>query len=118
SKSNNVIATLKGSKRPDETIIYSAHWDHLGIGEALDGDSIFNGAIDNATGVAALFELAKAFKAAKNKPERSIVFLAVTAEEQGLLGSQYYAEHPIYPLNKTVANLNMDSFNPVGAMNG
>ncbi|MGH2623952.1 MAG: M20/M25/M40 family metallo-hydrolase, partial [Sphingobacterium sp.] len=118
SKSNNVIATLKGSKRPDETIIYSAHWDHLGIGEALNGDSIFNGAIDNATGVAALFELAKAFKAAKNKPERSIVFLAVTAEEQGLLGSQYYAEHPIYPLNKTVANLNMDSFNPVGAMNG
>ena len=118
SKSNNVIATLKGSKRPEETIIYSAHWDHLGIGESLNGDSIFNGAIDNATGVAALFELAKAFKAAKNKPERSIVFLAVTAEEQGLLGSQFYAEHPIYPLHKTVGNLNMDSFNPVGAMNG
>ncbi|MGN0021565.1 MAG: M28 family metallopeptidase [Sphingobacterium hotanense] len=118
SKSNNVIATIKGSKRPDETIIYSAHWDHLGIGEAVDGDSIFNGAIDNATGVAALFEIAKAFKAAKVKPERSIVFLAVTAEEQGLLGSQYYAEHPIYPLAKTVANLNMDSFNPVGAMKG
>lgn len=118
SKSNNVIGTLKGSKRPEETIIYTAHWDHLGIGEPLDGDSIFNGAIDNATGVAALFELAKAFKAAQVAPERSIVFLAVTAEEQGLLGSQFYAENPIYPLNKTVANLNMDSFNPVGAMNG
>lgn len=118
SKSNNVIGTLKGSKRPEETIIYTAHWDHLGIGEPLDGDSIFNGAIDNATGVAALFELAKAFKAAQVAPERSVVFLAVTAEEQGLLGSQFYAENPIYPLNKTVANLNMDSFNPVGAMNG
>lgn len=118
SKSNNVIATIKGSERPAETIIYSAHWDHLGVGEAVNGDSIFNGAIDNATGVAALFELAKAFNAASIKPERSIVFLAVTAEEQGLLGSQYYAEHPIYPLSTTVANLNMDSFNPVGAMNG
>ncbi|MGN5955323.1 M28 family metallopeptidase [Sphingobacterium lactis] len=118
SKSNNVLATIKGSKRPDETIIYTAHWDHLGIGEVSNGDSIFNGAIDNASGVAALFEIAKAFQAAKIKPERTIVFMAVTAEEEGLLGSQYYAEHPIYPLNKTVANINMDSFNPVGAMNG
>ncbi len=118
SKSNNVLAKIEGSKRADETIIYTAHWDHLGIGEVSNGDSIFNGAIDNATGVAALFEIAKAFKAAKVKPERTIVFLAVTAEEQGLLGSQYYAEHPIFPLNKTVANLNMDSFNPVGAQNG
>lgn len=118
SKSNNVVGIIKGTDRPDETIIYTAHWDHLGIGEPVDGDSIFNGAIDNATGVAALFELAKAFKAAQVAPERSVVFLAVTAEEQGLLGSQYYAENPIYPLSKTVANLNMDSFNPVGAMNG
>ncbi len=118
SKSNNVIAKIEGTKRPDETIIYSAHWDHLGVGEVSNGDSIFNGAIDNATGVAALFEIAKAFKATKVKPERTIVFLAVTAEEQGLLGSQYYAEHPIFSLKKTVANLNMDSFNPVGAMNG
>lgn len=118
SKSNNVLGMIKGSKRPDETIIYTAHWDHLGIGEAVEGDSIFNGAIDNATGVAALFEIAKAFKAAKVQPERSIVFLAVTAEEQGLLGSQYYAEHPIFPIKTTVANLNMDSFNPAGAMNG
>ncbi|MHC8950298.1 M28 family metallopeptidase [Sphingobacterium hungaricum] len=116
SKSNNVIGKIEGSKRPDEVIIYTAHWDHLGIGESTDGDSIFNGAIDNATGVAALFEIAKAFQVAKVKPERTIVFLAVTAEEEGLLGSAYYAENPIYPLNKTVANLNMDSFNPVGAM--
>lgn len=115
SKSNNVIAKIEGSKRPDETIIYTAHWDHLGIGEALDGDSIYNGAIDNAAGIAALFEIAKAFKAAKEKPERSIIFLAVTAEEQGLLGSDFYAHNPIYPIKKTVANLNMDAFSPLGA---
>ncbi len=115
SSSNNVIAILKGSKEPEEVIIYTAHWDHLGVGEAVDGDSIYNGAIDNAAGVSALFEIAKAFKAAKIKPERSIVFLAVTAEEEGLLGSSYYAEHPIYPLSKTVANLNMDAFSPLGA---
>src|SRR5690606_28601475 len=90
SKSNNVIAKIKGTKRPDETIIYTAHWDHLGVGEPVNGDSIFNGAIDNAAGVAALFEIAKAFKAAKHQPERSIVFIALTAEEEGLLGSSYY----------------------------
>lgn len=118
SKSNNVIAKIEGSKRPDEVIIYTAHWDHLGIGEAVDGDSIFNGAIDNATGVAALFEIAKAFQSAEVKPERSIVFLAVTAEEEGLLGSKYYTENPIFPLKKTVANLNMDAFNAVGATKG
>lgn len=115
SASNNVIARLKGSKRPDEVIIYTAHWDHLGVGEPVDGDSIYNGAIDNASGVAALFEIAKAFRAAKVQPERSIVFLAVTAEEQGLLGSAYYAQNPLYPLNKTVANLNMDAFSALGA---
>lgn len=115
STSNNVIATIKGSKRPDEYIIYTAHWDHLGIGEPVDGDSIYNGAIDNAVGVAALFELAKAFKASPVAPERSIVFLAVTAEEEGLLGSAYYADNPIYPLNKTVANINIDALNPIGA---
>lgn len=114
STSNNVIAKLRGTKRPDETIVYTAHWDHLGIGEAIEGDSIFNGAIDNATGVAALFELAKGFKAADVQPERSIIFLAVTAEEEGLLGSKYYAQNPIYPLNKTVVNINMDSFSPIG----
>ncbi len=115
SKSNNVIAKLEGSKRADEVIIYTAHWDHLGIGEPVDGDSIYNGAIDNASGVAALFEIAKAFKAAKVKPERTIVFMAVTSEEEGLLGSGYYTQHPIYPLNKTVANINMDAFSPLGA---
>ncbi len=115
STSNNVIAKLEGSTRKDEVIIYTAHWDHLGIGEPVDGDSIYNGAIDNAAGVAALFEIAKAFKAAKVQPERTIVFMAVTAEEQGLLGSAYYAANPIYPLKKTVANLNMDAFSPMGA---
>ncbi|PRD57503.1 peptidase M28 [Sphingobacterium gobiense] len=115
STSNNVIAKLEGSKRPDEVIIYTAHWDHLGVGETIDGDSIYNGAIDNAAGVAALFEIAKAFQAAQVKSERSIVFLAVTAEEEGLLGSAYYAQHPIFPLNKTVANLNMDAFSALGA---
>ncbi len=114
STSNNVIAKLPGTKRADEVIIYTAHWDHLGIGETMNGDSIFNGAIDNATGVAALFELAKGFKAAAVQPERSIIFLAVTAEEEGLLGSEYYANNPVYPLDKTVANLNMDSFSPLG----
>src|SRR5690606_23333099 len=80
-----------------------------------DGDSIYNGAIDNAAGVAALFEIAKAFQAAKVQPERSILFVALTAEEEGLLGSAYYAQHPVYPLNKTVANLNMEAFSPIGA---
>jgi len=113
--SNNVIAKIEGSKRPDETIIYTAHWDHLGIGEPVNGDSIYNGAIDNAAGVAALFEIAKAFNAAKIKPERTIVFIALTGEEEGLLGSGHYTSNPIYPINKTVANLNMDAFSPLGA---
>ena len=114
SKSNNVIAKIEGTKRPDETIIYTAHWDHLGVGESVDGDSIYNGAIDNAAGVSALFEIAKAFQAAKVKPERTIVFIALTAEEEGLHGSAYYTEHPIYPINKTVANINMDDFSALG----
>lgn len=115
SKSSNVIAKIKGTKRPDETIIYTAHWDHLGVGEPVNGDSIYNGAIDNAAGVSALFEIANAFKAAKHQPERSIVFIALTGEEDGLLGSGYYTNNPIYPLNKTVANLNMDAFSAAGA---
>ena len=107
--SHNVIAKITGSKRPGEYIIYTAHWDHLGIGKPdAKGDSIYNGALDNASGTAALIEMARAFKSVKEKPERTIIFLSVTAEEQGLLGSEYYAEHPIYPLNKTVADLNMD----------
>ncbi|GAA4784402.1 M28 family metallopeptidase [Olivibacter ginsenosidimutans] len=114
STSHNVVAKISGSKRPDECIIYSAHWDHLGVGEAIAGDSIYNGAADNATGVAGLLEIAKAFKAAKTPPERSILFLALTGEEEGLLGSEYYASHPIFPLAKTVADINVDMLYPIG----
>ena len=113
-KSQNVLAKIEGTKRPDEVIIYTAHWDHLGIGEAINGDSIYNGAIDNATGIAAFFEIAKALQNAAIKPERTILFLAVTAEEQGLLGSEYYASHPVYPLSKTVANINIDALGAGG----
>jgi Zn-dependent M28 family amino/carboxypeptidase len=111
--SRNVIAKITGSKRPDEYILYTAHWDHLGIGKPdAKGDSIYHGALDNASGSAALIEMARAFMNGKEKPERTILFLSVTGEEQGLLGSEYYAEHPIYPLSKTVANLNMDVIGP------
>jgi len=116
SKSNNVIALLPGSDRADEYIFYMAHWDHFGIDPTLEGDQIFNGALDNATGTAALIELAEAFKHLESPPSRSIVFLSVTAEEQGLLGSLYYATHPIYPPTKTVAAINMDSLNIYGKM--
>jgi Zn-dependent M28 family amino/carboxypeptidase len=93
-----------------------AHWDHFGIDPALEGDQIYNGALDNATGTAALIELAEAFKKLESPPSRSIIFLAVTAEEQGLLGSKYYATHPVYPPAKTVAAINMDSLNIYGKM--
>lgn len=115
--SNNVIALLPGSKRPDEYMIYVAHWDHFGKNPALEGDQIFNGAVDNATGTAALIELAEAFKKLKHPPLRSIVFLAVTGEEQGLIGSGYYATHAIYPTAKTAAVINMDALNTLGRMN-
>lgn len=112
NKSYNVIGKITGSKHPEEVIIYSAHWDHLGIGTPDEkGDSIYNGALDNASGTAGLLELARAFKSMKTKPERTIILLAVTSEEQGLLGSAYYAQNPIYPANKTVANINMDGLN-------
>lgn len=113
STSNNVIARLAGSSRPEETIFYIAHWDHLGVRNG-EGDQIFNGAVDNATGTAALLELAQAFAAASTPPQRSIVFLAVTAEESGMLGSRFYAEHPAYPLASTVAVINMDAMNVFG----
>lgn len=106
--SKNVVALLEGTTRKDEYIIYSAHWDHLGVGLPVDGDSIYNGAVDNASGTAALLAIAEAFQKGP-QPERSIVFMAVTAEEQGLLGSAYYAENPIFPPEKTVANINMDA---------
>lgn len=113
--SKNVIAKIIGSKYPDEYIIYTAHWDHLGVGKPdANGDTIYNGAIDNASGSAALIEMARAFASLKEQPERTILFMSVTAEEQGLLGSKYYSEHPLYPLNKTVAVLNMDGINAYG----
>ncbi|MEP7277313.1 MAG: M28 family metallopeptidase [Bacteroidota bacterium] len=115
NKSYNVLAKITGSKRPDEVIIYTAHWDHLGIGQPDEtGDSIYNGAFDNASGTAGLLELARAFKNMKTKPERTILFLAVTAEEQGLLGSAYYAQNPVYPAGKTVAEINMDGLGRFG----
>ncbi|MBN7812678.1 M28 family peptidase [Algoriphagus sp. H41] len=114
--SKNVVAKVTGKTRPEEYLIYSAHWDHFGIGKPDEtGDSIYNGALDNASGTAALLALAKAFKTAA-QPERTVVFLAVTAEEQGLWGSAYYAQNPIYPVEKTVANINMDGINPYGKM--
>ncbi len=115
NKSYNVIGKITGSKHPDETIIYTAHWDHLGIGKPDEtGDSIYNGALDNASATAGLLELARGFKSLKAKPERTIVFLSVTAEEQGLWGSAYYAQNPVYPVAKTVANINMDGLNWYG----
>uniref|UniRef100_UPI004048C24F M28 family metallopeptidase n=1 Tax=Algoriphagus sp. TaxID=1872435 RepID=UPI004048C24F len=114
--SKNVVAKITGKKAPEEVIIYTAHWDHLGIGKADEtGDSIYNGALDNASGTAALLALAKAFKT-DAQPDRTVVFLSVTAEEQGLWGSAYYAQQPIYPKEKTVANINMDGINPYGKM--
>jgi Zn-dependent M28 family amino/carboxypeptidase len=104
--SKNVVALSPGSTKSDEYIIYSAHWDHFGVGVPNGEDSIYNGALDNATGTAALLEIAEAFVGTQH--ERSIVFVIVTAEEQGLLGSAYYAQNPIYPLEKSVANLNID----------
>ena len=110
----NVVARLPGTKYPDETVIYSAHWDHLGVGMPdATGDRIYHGAVDNGTGTAALLALARAF-AKGQRPERSVVFLNVTAEEKGLLGSEYYATHPLYPLGKTVADINMDVLDPHG----
>jgi len=114
SVSNNFIATLPGSEISDEHVIYSAHWDHLGTDLTKKGDKIYNGAHDNATGTAGLIEVAQAFAALPKNPQRSITFLAVTAEEQGLLGSKYYAANPVIAPNKTVANINMDSLNLLG----
>jgi Zn-dependent M28 family amino/carboxypeptidase len=112
--SKNVVAVREGSQHPDQYVIYSGHWDHLGIGlPDAKGDRIYNGAVDNATGIAALLELARVYAAAP-APQRSVVFLAVTAEEKGLLGSEYYASNPVYPLAKTVGVINMDALSPYG----
>jgi len=112
--SQNVVGMIRGAERPDEYIIYTAHWDHLGVGEAVAGDSIYNGAVDNASGAAAVLAIAKAFSQLPEPPARTVVFLFVTAEEQGLLGSAYYAENPIFPVQQTVANLNIDAMQSYG----
>jgi Zn-dependent M28 family amino/carboxypeptidase len=112
--SKNVIGVLEGSEKPDEYVVFTAHWDHLGIGEPQNGDKIYNGAVDNASGVAMIMEMAKAASKIQPKPKRSLAFMAVTGEEQGLLGSAYYADNPVFPLNKTLANLNIDEGNVFG----
>ncbi|HEU5481472.1 MAG TPA: M28 family metallopeptidase, partial [Sphingomicrobium sp.] len=112
--SHNVVGLLPGASRPDETVIYMGHWDHLGIGQPdATGDRIFNGAIDNSTGIAQLIEQARAF-AAGPRPQRSVVFMAVTAEERGLLGSEYYAANPLYPAAKTAGAINTDVMGVLG----
>ncbi len=116
STSRNVFALLQGSDLADEYVIYMAHWDHLGRDPSLAGDQIYNGALDNASGTAALLELAQAFTSLNTPPRRSIVFFATTAEEQGLLGSAYYAANPIYPPAKTAAAINIDGLNIYGPM--
>jgi Zn-dependent M28 family amino/carboxypeptidase len=114
SESRNVIAVLPGRTRPDEYVVYMAHWDHFGIDPNLVGDQIYNGAVDNATGTAGLLALAGAFAALPERPDRSVAFLAVTAEEQGLLGGRHYTENPIYPTANTVAAINLDVLNTAG----
>lgn len=112
-KSHNVVGILPGTEHPDEVVLYSAHWDHLGRCDAVNGDDICNGALDNASGTAGLIAMAEAY--AKAGPaKRSVVFLSVTAEESGLLGSKFYAENPVYPLAKTVGGVNMDGLNVTG----
>ena len=112
----NVVGKLTGSDPilKDEYVVYTAHWDHLGVGTPVKGDAIYNGAADNASGTAMVMELARAMKAVKPAPKRSFLFLFVTAEEQGLLGSQYYADFPLYPLTMTLANINIDEINQWG----
>jgi Zn-dependent M28 family amino/carboxypeptidase len=114
--SHNVIARISGSDPAlkDTYVLYTAHWDHFGIGPSVNGDKIYHGAVDNASGTAALIEMARAYKALKRPPLRTVLFLSVTAEEQGLLGSQYYAEHPLYPLGRTAVDINMDGMNVLG----
>ena len=112
--SKNVAGRIAGSKYPNETIIYSGHWDHLGVGAPdAKGDRIYNGAVDNADGIAGLLELARAFKS-RPAPQRSILFLAVTAEEKGLLGSEYYGANPLFPLATTVGDINIDALSAAG----
>ena len=112
--SQNVAGVIRGNDAPEEVFIYMAHWDHLGTDESLEGDQIYNGALDNASGTAALMEIARAYKALGEAPRRSVLFLALAAEEQGLLGSRFYASEPLFPLEDTVGGLNMDGMNNFG----
>jgi Zn-dependent M28 family amino/carboxypeptidase len=114
--SQNVVAKLEGSdpNLKNEYVVYTAHWDHLGKDDKAQGDGIYNGAIDNASGVASILEIAEAFTKLPTPPKRSVLFMAVTGEEKGLLGAKYYAEHPLYPLNKTLADINIDGVNQWG----
>jgi Zn-dependent M28 family amino/carboxypeptidase len=116
NSSTNVAGVLKGTTRQDECIVYSAHWDHFGIGEKENGDSIYNGAVDNGTAMAWAMEIGKAFAGLKNRPLRSVVILFPTAEEQGLLGSQYYTDNPVFTMKNTVACFNNDMMLPIGRM--
>ncbi len=115
-QSKNVLARLEGSdpQLRDQHVVYVAHWDHLGVGAPVNGDTIYNGALDNASGVAQVLEIARAFTTVEPRPKRSLLFLMVGAEEQGLLGSQHYAEQPVYPLAKTLAAINVDGVNQWG----
>lgn len=112
--SRNVIGILPGTEKPDEAVVYMAHWDHLGKHPGESGDNIYNGAVDNATGVAGILEIADKFAHSEPKPKRSLVFAAVTLEESGLLGSKYYVAHPAIPLDKTVAVINIDAMSVAG----
>lgn len=115
-QSDNIIAYIEGGKNPEEYVLYSAHWDHIGVGTPVEGDSIYNGALDNASGTAIALSIAKNLTEQENAPDRSILFTFVTAEEQGLLGSEYYALNPTVPINQVVANINIDGCNPNGPM--
>src|SRR2546422_6372768 len=109
--SKNVSGVLEGSERPGEYVIFTAHWDHLGIGEEQNGENIYHGAVDNASGVASMMEIARAAAKLQPRPKRSLVFMAVTGGEQRFLGSDYYPDHPTFPLNKTLADINIGGAN-------
>lgn len=118
SVSSNVVGMIEGSVAPDEAVLYTAHWDHVGIGTPVEGDSVYNGAVDNATGTAAVLEIAQAFASLPEPPRRTVVFILTTAEEKGLLGGYHYADHPYHPLESTVAVLNLDALFPFGEFDG
>jgi Zn-dependent M28 family amino/carboxypeptidase len=113
-RSPNVAGVMPGKDRPDEYVVFTAHWDHLGVDDRQEGDRVYNGAVDNATGVAGILTIARGFRDMLPRPSRSVLFLAVTAEESGLLGSEYYVEHPLVPLETTAAVINLDALHPLG----